>query len=83
MLNYTSEWAPFPGMGVPRKFRNKNGLKKFMKAVKNVGRLGTLMLYMINGKKCLKNHVHSTITFTLQKRKNHCITYFRITKMSI
>ena len=29
MLNYTSEWAPFPGMGVPRKFRNKNGLKKF------------------------------------------------------
>jgi hypothetical protein len=40
--------------------------------VKGVERSETFMLCKINGLKRLKNHVHSTFTFTLQKRKKDC-----------
>jgi len=35
-----------------------------------VKRSEALMLNMMNGLKCLQNHIHDTLT--LQKRKNHC-----------
>jgi hypothetical protein len=46
--------------------------------VRNGERYETIILYIINGQKRLQNQVHGAFTFTIQKRKNHCISFQKI-----